>query len=305
MTNGVTHIGFADESNWNTGRFRSLGLVTTKASLSSPFNQELATILDTSGITEFKWERLRSAKTRFAAEKLCQFAVEKAIAGQLRIDVLIWDIEDSRHKIPKRDDIANLQRMYFHLFRNVLRLRWPKGAVWRLHPDEHTAMDWNTVEDFLEMTSIRTDHTPSLFNRGLFHFRLKAEFGIQEIQPLRSIDTPLLQLADLFAGMGAFSHEQFGLYQIWLHHKKRTEHPSLFLEVEENDNDKEVKFSRSKQERFQVLSVFDKMCKAHKLGVSLKTWQGLRTPNPHNPLNFWLYEPQHPNDKAPTRSLER
>ncbi len=28
MNVGISHVGFADESNWNTGRFRSLGLVT-------------------------------------------------------------------------------------------------------------------------------------------------------------------------------------------------------------------------------------------------------------------------------------
>jgi len=302
MISGATHVGFADESNWNTGRFRSLGLVTTKADCLPLLDQELVTILNASGVAEFKWEKLRSAKARFAAEKLCRFTVEKAIAGRLRVDVLIWDIEDSRHKIPKRDDIANLQRMYFHLFRNVLRLRWPDGAVWRLHPDEHTAMDWSTVQDFLEITSIRIEHTPPLFSRGLFRSRLKVEFGIQEIQPLRSVDTPLLQLADLFAGMGAFSHERFDPYQIWLHHKKSAEQLSLPLEFE--GDDEEAKFSRSERERFHVLSVFDDMCKAHKLGVSLKTWQGLRTPAPRKPINFWVYEPQHPDDKAPTRSSE-
>ena len=29
MTATVTHVGFADESHWNTGRFRSLGLLTS------------------------------------------------------------------------------------------------------------------------------------------------------------------------------------------------------------------------------------------------------------------------------------
>ena len=136
----------------------------------------------------------------------------------------------------------------------------------------------------------------------MFRSRLKVEFGIQEIQPLRSIETPLLQLADLFAGMGAFSHERFDLYQIWLHRKRSAEQPSLPLEFERDD--KKAEFSRSERERFHVLSAFDEMCKAHKLGVSLKTWQGLRTPDPRKPINFWVYEPQHPDDKAPTRSSE-
>ena len=299
MSNTITHVGFADESNWNTGRWRSLGLITLEEKYLPAVEEELWAILAESGVSEFKWKRLGSARERFVAEKIIRFAAEKAMHRKLRIDVLIWDIEDNRHKIRGRDDVKNLQRMYFHLFRNVLRLRWPDGAIWRLHPDEHTAMDWSTIEDFLAITSIRVEHTPPLLSGGLFRSRLRVEFGIQEIQPRRSEDTPLLQVADLFAGMGTFSHERFGLYQTWLHHERSAVQAPLPLEFE--GNDKKARFSRSEQERFHVLSVFDDICKAHKLGVSLKTWQGLRTPDPRKPINFWVYEPQHPEDKAPVK----
>jgi hypothetical protein len=38
------------------------------------------------------------------------------------------------------------------------------------------------------------------------------------------------------------------------------------------------------------------------LGVSLKTHGGLRTLQPANRINFWWYEPQSPEDKAPTKT---
>jgi hypothetical protein len=54
-------------------------------------------------------------------------------------------------------------------------------------------------------------------------------------------------------------------------------------------------------ERFQVLYEFDGGCKNRKMGVSLKTFGGLKTLDPRRPINFWWYEPQHEMDKAPTR----
>jgi len=294
MSRQVTHVGFSDESNWNVGRFRSLGLVTLPKKHFDALNDELIKLLNDSGILEFKWKILRGARERFAAQKICDFAINHALSGNLRIDVLIWDIEDSRHNVQGRDDIENLQRMYYHLFRNVMRKRWPDNAVWQLYPDEHTAMDWQTVRDCLDAVSVRPEMERSLFTGGKFRFRLRQEFGIKQITDVKSQDCPLLQIADLFAGLAVFSHEKFDEYQKWL--RITSPQKSLF---EEHEPQQEL--SRRDRERFTVLKHFDKICKQNRLGVSLKSNRGLQTPNPGNPINFWLYEPQHPEDKAPMR----
>ncbi|GBD02195.1 hypothetical protein HRbin18_01931 [bacterium HR18] len=291
----VTHVGFSDESNWNKGRFRSIGLVTTTVAALDDLNRKLTQILTESGVREFKWQKLRQARERFAAEKMCDLAVDAALRQQLRVDVLIWDIQDSRHNIVSRDDIENLQRMYYHLFRNVLRLRWPNNAVWRLHPDEHTAMDWQTVQDCLQNAAERLERERSLFTGGKFQLRLRREFGMEEIRSVISSDQPLLQLADLFAGMAVFSREYFDEYQKWLN--QACGQPKLL-----EDHDDALRASGSSKERFQVLQHFGVACKDKKLGVSLKSKRGLWTPNPENPLNFWMYEPQHPEDKAPRKA---
>lgn len=288
---GITHVGFSDESNWNQGRFRSLGLVTAPVEALNDLEEQLRQVLDKSDVREFKWQNLRQARERFAAEKMCDFAVEAAWRQQLRVDVLIWDVQDSRNNIAGRDDIANLQRMYYHLFHNVLRSRWPDNAVWRLHPDAHTAMDWHTVQDCLENVSERLEVERS---KGQFHSKLRREFSLEEIRAVSSHEHPLLQLADLFAGMAVFSRDQFDAYQAWLAEKDRQ--PLLC----DNRNERSDA-SRSARERFSVLEHFDKACKKHKLGVSLETKRGLWTPQPAKPLNFWLYEPQHPEDKAPRK----
>lgn len=293
----VTHVGFADESHWNTGRFRSLGLVTTSVAELDSLNPNLRKLLAESGVREFKWKALNGAKERFAAQKLCDFAVQKACEGVLRVDVLVWDIEDSRHKVPLRDDIANLQRMYYHLFRNVLRLRWPKDAVWRLHPDEHTAMEWETIQDCLESVGARVEPERSLFTQGLFRLRLEREFSIEEIRPVVSSEHPLLQLADLFAGMAVFSREKYPEYQEWL--QKNSPQLSMF----DSDNLRDP--SSRDRERYQVIKKFNEECKKHRLGVSLKGRRGFFTFNPKNPINFWFYEPQSTEDKAPVRTQQK
>jgi len=291
----VSHVGFSDESHWNTGRFRSLGLVTCTVDSLNELGAELSRLLKESGISEFSWKHLDGAKERFAAQKMCKFAVYRACANQLRADVLIWDIEDSRHKVTKRDDIANLERMYYHLFKNVLRARWPNDAIWRLHPDENTSMNWETVQDCLVNVGTRVEIDHSLFTRGEFRVRLRREFGIEEIQPVASGDHTLLQLADLFAGLAVFSRERFAEYHEW---QDATSPQKLLFEQVESDRNP----SCSSRERFQVLACFDDLCKRRRLGVSLKKKKGLWTPKPENPLNFWLYEAQHTLDIAPRRS---
>ena len=56
---------------------------------------------------------------------MVDFAIKAVLEKSIRIDSLMWDIDDSRHKISGRDDTANLCRMYHHLLRNVFLERWP------------------------------------------------------------------------------------------------------------------------------------------------------------------------------------
>ena len=213
----------------------------------------------------------------------------------MRVDVLTWDTEEHRHKVIGRDDIANLERMYYHVFKNVLRERWPDGSPWKLCPDEHTALDWSSVEDYLVIAGSETEIHKGLFTKGGFRLRLREEFRIEEIAPCKSSDEPLVQAADLFVGLAVYSYEKYDAYEEWL--RTTTPQAGLFPP----DSDQVVALSRSDQERCRVLKEFDANCKRLKLGVSLKTNRGLRTFKPVNPINFWLYEVQHEDDKAPVK----
>jgi len=59
------------------------------------------------------------------------------------------------------------------------------------------------------------------------------------------------------------------------------------------------KLSNGDKNRCEVMNYLNRLCKKYKLTVSLDTFNGFRTFNPKKPVNFWLYEPQHPDDKAP------
>jgi hypothetical protein len=56
--------------------------------------------------------------------------------------------------------------------------------------------------------------------------------------------------------------------------------------------------------RCPVLDKLNNLCKKNKLTVGLEKSKGLQTHNPANPINFWLYQPQMEEDKAPVRGRQ-
>lgn len=298
--NRTTHVCFSDESNWNRGRYRSLGMVSLRADDLAFLEAELASLLRDADISEFKWKKLQGFRYKSAAEKMCDFAIKYGSSSRLRVDVLIWDTEDSRHKVKGRDDIQNINIMYYHLFRNVFRMRWPDDSVWKLYPDEHTALDWKTLQECLDNVRSQMDVTaPTLFNRDR-SIRLWQEFGPAAIHPAISEERPLLQLADLFAGMSIFSYQEYSGYKAW---QQCNSSPNLFSFMDESLGD--TNSSKIAKVRFALLHQFYTECKKRRLGVGLNESQGLLTRDPRNPLNFWMYMPQHAEDKAPLRNGPR
>ena len=112
------------------------------------------------------------------------------------------------------------------------------------------------------------------------------QLTLHEICEVKSHQEPLIQAADLFAGLGVYSRRAYKKFSLW-----RSEGmPTGTQDV----------ISNADEERFEVLGHFYSQCKKHKLGVSLNQKGGLRTFNPAKPINFWWYEPQGGYDKAPT-----
>ena len=267
-----THVAYADESFHNTGRYRSIAIVTLSIVDSRNANKTLQCTMRKSGVGEFKWSKLKSARNRFAALKLLDHVIEWVMKGGLRVDTLTWDIEDSRHSIAQRSDIRNLRRMYYFLFRNVLARRWPGDCVWELRPDE---------------TSFRaSSHLGYLGNPDELN-EDTSRVKVCRVIEVNSDQEPLVQIADFFAGIACYSRTSYASYEKW-------SRASLG-----SQNNVAVDISNSDRERCQVLDYLYRRCKDHKLGVSLESARGLRTRDPRRPINFWWYEPQGSYDKAP------
>lgn len=286
------YIAYSDESGYLKGRYRGIALVSLNSVDDLSIKEEVLKIIKESNIKEFKWHKLASVKARFAAINLVKYAVEKALDKKLRIDILTWDTQDSRHNIKKRDDIGNLERMYYHLFRNVLNKRWSDNALWILKPDEHSAINWKRIETILanssdQKTVIDFDNTID------FSTKIIREFKLQEICSSSSEKEPLIQLADLFVGLGVYSRNEHEKCCCW--ENENNPQKTLFPMYEK------IKLSNSDTERCYVISELNLLCKQYKLSIKYQNNNGLQTKNPNSPINFWWYEPQSEKDKAPTK----
>jgi len=183
--------------------------------------------------------------------------------------------------------------MFFNIFKNVLSKRWPDGSVWLLCPDKNSFINWEKIVSFLENRNFRFELRKNNLLRNQISIKIIKEFGVHGVNPIDSMKQPLIQLADLFAGMTVFSRKDYDLYENWLRTQSRQR--KLFENLEE------FKVSNSAYERCRVLCEIDSKCKENRLYISLKSNRGLKSYKPDYPINFWFYQPQHDMDKAPIR----
>lgn len=289
----ITHVAFADETHYNVGRYRAIASISLPFICLEEFQANIAQILSDSSVHEFKWKKLTSARMRFAAIKLLDWTIKQANRSSLRVDVLIWDITDQRHDVKGRDDLKNMQFMYYKLFRNVLSERWPDDTVWGLFPDEQMAIKWHQIRNVLKKRTMKRVELEDPLLREEVGSYLRQLFHLELFEPRPSHLEPFIQLADFFAGLGVYSWDSFGKYHYW---------------CEQNSNQKSLlpdtdgfTLSSSDRERCIVLHELDCLCKNNKLQVALKSSNGLNTRNPQKPINFWFYRPTYEYDTAPIK----
>lgn len=278
-------VGFDGDS-----RRQGVSIISGSQEELSAVTDEIEGHLEEKGMSSLEWKDLSGVTAKRTAKRILTTVIDKCINSGVRVDVLTWSLDDSRHSVPGRDELQNLRVMYYHAICNVMRehgwYRW-KG----LYPDQHTAIDWETeVATYLRQTSVwnklqRDERLiPSDVNvTGVM---------IKDVKELDSKETPSIQAADLFAGLAHFSHEHYGKYALWKNSSggKTT---SMFGD--------ETGLSNSEEARAEVVDYVNQYCKSNKLGVSLETEENFRTWDPSNPVNFWNWESQRPEDTAPLR----
>ena len=288
---------YCDASGIFDHQFQSIGVVSGSVGTLDELRSVLTSIIDECEVREVKFAEITRYDSRDYRAALA--TITMVIAGycryhRVRIDVMTWDTADSRHAIPGRDDIDNLGRLYYHLLLNVTK-RWPEGE-WNVIIDKNEQVDFATLKDCMNY------NLPLPVSRTLPEIiestsQLEELDVVKDIREVASHEEPLVQLADLFAGMARYSYEQGMECCRWLSSKGNPD--QLPLPDFAIDGYTAEEFSKSGECRFQLIGELSKLCKKHRLGVSLKTEKRLWTPNPDNPVNFWRYTPQGGYDKAP------
>jgi len=289
----MRYVAYGDDSGSADKRFRCLAVVSSPPDVATNLCSLLADYLSSNGISELKFEEVRGyAPKMLAAHYFLEKATEMCSRRQLRVDVLLWDVLDTRHNIVGRDDDRNNQLMYYKNLVHIAK-RW-NIPQWSFYPDEQAGVDWNLLRDYLNSTRLQK----AGYQQTRFFATTNPFLDFEHMTNNDSKQFPLIQLADLFGGLSRFSREKGRQYLRWLYTTEAKEHPTLFT----FDEDIESTDSKADIARFSLLREFDQRCKKLRLGVSLRTQSYLCTFQPKHPINFWTYEPQHENDRAPRRT---
>ena len=232
-------------------------------------------------------------KTKQIAGEFLNISFEFLNSSKIKIHVIVWDKHDSRHKVQNRCDIENLKRMYYHNMKALLR-SWNTETSWHFYPDEFTAIDWhNDVVKYVENTRLNPkDNTQQM----LFDVFEKVQFpNINGVMELDSKNYPIIQLADLYAGLVRTSRTESENFSKWCFLQNEKLQPSLF------DDDIEIEISKSLRPKFEVMHEFREKSKQYKLGVNFSKSKYFTTFHDKRNLSIWHYEPQSEYDKAPVK----
>jgi hypothetical protein len=287
---------YSDESHSEKKRYTSICAVSGNKEELQELRNSLRNVLDNNELEELKFIGVKSHKPKIqAAYEFIDLAVKFAAFGKIRIDVLTYDLQDSRHNVLGRDDIKNIEIMYYKILRHCSEM-WKKRN-WEFYPDENFAYNWTGLKDYLNFTKIPRKRKQIAGLIRLFKEE-KYYLNFTTVKQRKSEEEPIIQLADLFAGLAWFSIVYGEECLRHVEKEKIKDQGFLFDDLETDEKD----LNKTKITRFCLINQFYERCKEYKLGVSLRERKYLWTPTPRNPINFWRYEPQSEYDKAPKRN---
>lgn len=218
---------------------------------------------------EYKFQKLNK-ETKDDLLELCdQFLFPAINNGDMRIDTLIWD----NHLYKKDQNI-----MHYHLLSKVLK-KYPHGIEWLYYPDQDLAKNYGLITDIVN-TSVnsKTPYELALEN-------LAQEYAIRFCGAVDSKEYKLVQIADIFAGVAAFSYNNYADYTDWL--KNTTGSLSFEFAQDEISNNKTAK---KQHHKFQFLDGINTRCKKFNGHHSIKSKHGLCSFRPDYGMNFWLWD---------------
>src|SRR5690554_859121 len=111
---------FSDESGQdNTNRFGAICTVSGRRENLLELHLDINQILEKYDSSEFKFKKVKGQKYLVIAKELVDIGLSYIYSKKIRVHILVWDKNDSRHNVQGRDDNANLARMYYHIIKQV------------------------------------------------------------------------------------------------------------------------------------------------------------------------------------------
>lgn len=275
----ASHVGYIDESSWNTGRYRSVAFVSLPAKSLVGLTEKLEEAARKLGVSlDFKFKKVRDKKGMRTACEWIDIAAAHVVSQSARIDVLSWDTYDERHAVRGRDDSENLAYMNRKLVERVVGHRWPyvtsESTKWVLNPDEGTPFNWDILLERINSTAVIAGGVP--------------EYEVLAATEIKSEKSRLVQLADVFAGVARYGRSNFDVFTSW----------SAGLEVGRS-------LTNGDFARLGLIKHLLAVGKKHRMPIKYSRRRGLYTTRPRHGdsdgLYFWPYNRQHPSDLAPRR----
>jgi hypothetical protein len=280
---------FSDESGYEGGnQFGCLAKIVGEKQTQKELNERLTEILKQHGVEELKFKTVNNYRKVAAAKEYLDLSLKYVNLGLIGIHVIVWDKKDRRHNVQGRCDIANLCRMYYHNLKSIKK-QWRADANWEFYPDEFSAINWHN--DVVKYINDRPLKSILALESDLFGFYSGLTVNYSKVRELSSKQFPILQLADIYAGLCRTSRQEHLNYQKW-HLSKSTQH-SLF-----NTPDS-FQISKTLQYKFLVKEYFKSQCDKYRLGVNISQNGYLQTFRPSRRISIWHYTPQGDYDKAP------
>ena len=277
---------YSDESGINVGdKYTSVSVVSGEAEVLNCLRDKLGKTLRDKKVDEVKFseiKRYESPVTKAAINFIECTVNDFAIYNRVRVDTITTDNECLASDNYDYGNKPELERMYCCVLANIVR-RW-RSTKWGFYPDMNSGVNWGEIVSFLNMATMQKRvKKPFLIELMLGE---DTQFQFSEVEQLNSAGEPLVQLADLFAGMARFSHEDNVSCAEWVERWKDMRQGELIPAMAQNNRN----ITRSKECRYRLIGGLYFICRRHGLYVSIRTENHLKTWRPKNPINFWDYK---------------
>jgi len=284
----ITHYAFSDESCYTTcDAYGAIAVLSIKAKCKRELEDRINPLLKQIP-KEYKWVKFANKNYYEISKDIFDILFEYAVCGNLRIDAIIWETNDPRYLRNNTNTGEKLSVLYYLRLRDMMSKRWGKNSHWAIFIDEQHQVDWKELDEYLDWGSMNT-YSQTIF--GLYYDidwlkKNSSKYSADPVQLVKSDQEPLVQIADIFAGMAAYSHNKGNKLVEWL----KVDAPQT-----SNNDARQLSFkflnktSITGRElwRNRFIKYVQDKCKSKNYQVSINNKKGLHTFRPSSPFNFF------------------